>query len=83
MFWIVGGGAVIRALLRGYEDPWLVALDSQFRHFEWEGFCFWDLIMPLFLFMIGVSMFQCPTRLPSGLNAARVGGEYLATCYSG
>ena len=29
---------------------------TQFRHVQWEGFVFWDLIMPLFMFMAGVSM---------------------------
>lgn len=28
----------------------------QFTHESWEGFRFWDLIMPLFLFMAGASM---------------------------
>ena len=28
----------------------------QFDHEVWEGFRFWDLVMPLFLFMTGVSM---------------------------
>lgn len=29
---------------------------SQFSHVQWEGFAFWDIIMPLFMFMAGVSM---------------------------
>ena len=56
MFWIVGGGEVLRALLKGSSNPWLLALDAQFTHFEWEGFHFYDLIMPLFLFMIGAAL---------------------------
>lgn len=36
--------------------PWLHALAYQFDHEVWEGFRFWDLIMPLFLFMAGTSM---------------------------
>ena len=28
----------------------------QFEHVAWEGFAFWDIIMPLFMFMAGASM---------------------------
>lgn len=35
---------------------WLNAVLYQFDHEIWNGFRFWDLIMPLFLFMTGVSM---------------------------
>ena len=73
MFWIVGGGQVLRALLRGTSNPWLAALDQQFTHFEWEGFRFYDLIMPLFLFMIGVSMpYSFASRLNRGHSRWRV-----------
>lgn len=78
MFWIVGGGAVVQALLRGADSPWLVALDGQFKHFEWEGFGFWDLIMPLFLFMIGVSMpYSFAKRLERGQSKCRILGHVL------
>ena len=35
---------------------WLAPIVYQFDHEIWEGFRFWDLIMPLFLFMAGASM---------------------------
>jgi predicted acyltransferase len=31
-------------------------LASKFHHVPWEGFVFWDIIMPLFMFMAGASM---------------------------
>jgi predicted acyltransferase len=31
-------------------------ISSQFSHVEWEGFCFYDLIFPLFVFITGVSI---------------------------
>lgn len=31
-------------------------LNVQMRHVEWEGFTTWDLIMPLFMFMSGVTI---------------------------
>lgn len=35
---------------------WLDPILHQFEHEAWVGFRFWDLIMPLFLFMAGASM---------------------------
>lgn len=35
---------------------WLDPVMSQFTHVNWEGFSAWDLVMPLFMFMAGVSM---------------------------
>lgn len=35
---------------------WLQPLMRQFDHVAWEGFAFWDLVMPLFMFMAGVSI---------------------------
>lgn len=56
MFWITGGeGAVgaVAALCGG----WVAALFGiQLDHAEWEGFRFYDLIFPMFLFLIGVSI---------------------------
>lgn len=42
----------------GYQTelPWLNDILYHFEHAEWEGFRFWDLVMPLFLFMTGASM---------------------------
>ncbi len=78
MFWIVGGGAVLRALLKGSGDPWLSALDVQLTHFPWEGFHFFDLIMPLFLFMIGVSMpFSFAKRLDRGQTRRQIFGHVV------
>lgn len=36
--------------------PWLNSILFQFDHEVWNGFRFWDLIMPLFLFMTGAAM---------------------------
>lgn len=36
--------------------PWADAILYQLDHEVWEGFRFWDLVMPLFLFMTGASM---------------------------
>jgi predicted acyltransferase len=73
MFWIVGGSEVVRALVAGSTNPWLVALGGQFEHYPWDGFCFFDLIMPLFLFMIGVSMpYSFAKRLERGQGRGQI-----------
>ena len=67
MFWIIGGGQVLHALAGGAADPRLSAVAGQFTHVEWAGFRFYDLIMPLFLFMIGVALpFSFAKRLGTG-----------------
>lgn len=38
------------------DAPWMNAILYQLDHEVWVGFRFWDLIMPLFLFMSGVSL---------------------------
>ena len=32
------------------------ALFGQITHVPWQGFCFWDIIMPLFMFMSGITI---------------------------
>ena len=56
MFWIVGGKAVVLSLIALFVDPIPKWLEDQFRHPEWIGLSGWDLIMPLFLFIVGTSM---------------------------
>lgn len=53
MFWIVGGDAFIVSVLALIDRPWSKALTLQWEHVEWEGFRFYDLIFPLFLFLVG------------------------------
>jgi predicted acyltransferase len=60
MFWITGGQPLFLALsaLLLMKFPGVhEALDHQFHHVLWgERLVFWDLIMPLFLFIVGASM---------------------------
>lgn len=53
MFWIIGGDALILSLLALIDRPWSQTLALQWKHVEWEGFRFYDLIFPLFLFLVG------------------------------
>lgn len=54
MFWIIGGSAVARAVFQN-DDPtsWGSRFSTQFEHVAWEGFRFYDLIFPLFIFLVG------------------------------
>ena len=54
MFWIVGGDEIARALGKWWGTPEGRRFADQFEHVEWEGFRFYDLIFPLFLFLVGV-----------------------------
>ena len=54
MFWIVGGDDIAKALAKWWDTPWSEKLAEQFEHVAWEGFRFYDLIFPLFLFTVGV-----------------------------
>lgn len=54
MFWIIGGDAFFRALGRWYGEPLEAVTERQLEHVAWEGFVFYDLIFPLFLFLVGV-----------------------------
>jgi predicted acyltransferase len=56
MFWIIGGQQVLVALLHLFVSPTPAWLQAQLDHTLWEGFTAWDLIMPLFLFIVGAAM---------------------------
>jgi predicted acyltransferase len=56
LFFLVAFEQAIRSTHRAAGAPWLDNLMWMFRHVDWEGFSPWDLVMPLFLFMAGVSI---------------------------
>lgn len=56
MFWIVGAGSLVGALERMTDNSLVRAIANQLEHAEWAGFRFYDLIFPLFLFIVGVSL---------------------------
>src|SRR5687767_13182409 len=56
MFWIIGADAVVRALEAFAPNPFTRVAATQLEHVEWEGFRFYDLIFPLFVFLVGVSL---------------------------
>ena len=55
MLWIIGGGDVIIALAKAYPNSFFNTLAEHFDH-QWGKFHFYDIIMPLFMFIVGVVM---------------------------
>jgi predicted acyltransferase len=73
MFWIIGGDAVCRTLPAIADAPWARFLAGQVEHRPWAGFTFYDLIFPLFLFIIGaVFPFSLLRRIERGERPSRV-----------
>src|SRR6185436_4921267 len=54
MFFIVGVEQFIDALSKMF--PMEPTIESRLQHAPWAGFHFYDLIFPLFAFIIGVSL---------------------------
>ncbi|HVU56263.1 MAG TPA: DUF5009 domain-containing protein, partial [Puia sp.] len=55
MFWIIGGEEIFHSLAKITGSPFWETLSNQFDHPAWNGFHFYDLIFPLFLFIAGVA----------------------------
>ena len=55
MFWILGADSFVYALHETSDNPVTKTLATQLDHAEWQGFHFYDLIFPLFVFIMGVS----------------------------
>src|SRR4051794_5454812 len=76
MFWIIGGDRLalaILALIPESRAPWIDQAKMQFAHVKWEGFHFYDLIMPLFLFVVGAAMpFSFARRAELGHSKSRM-----------
>lgn len=73
MFWITGGDALVYHLSKALPVPLTLALANQFRHVEWEGFHFYDLIFPLFVFIVGLVLpFSLTRRLEAGASRRKL-----------
>jgi predicted acyltransferase len=73
MIWIVGAEAVGAAIGHVRGGPVYGLFAAQFDHVDWVGFHFYDLIFPLFVFMVGVSITYSLRRLVAeGGRAAAV-----------
>lgn len=55
MIWIMGLGGLIEKFAKTKNTPFWNIVAYHFEHPYWDGFAFWDLIFPLFMFLVGVS----------------------------
>jgi predicted acyltransferase len=55
MFWIMGGESIFVGLASLTGWPVLTWWAGQLDHVKWNGFHFYDMIFPLFLFIAGIS----------------------------
>jgi predicted acyltransferase len=73
MFWIIGADWLAHSIGKISDHPVVRLVSSQLEHKDWEGFAFYDLIFPLFVFIVGVStVFSMEKNMAEGGRAAAV-----------
>jgi predicted acyltransferase len=85
MFWIIGGRELVLGALLFLHKPipeWATRIQQQLDHSRWEGFTFYDLIMPLFLFVVGAVMpFSFSRRSEIGHSKLRLFFKILTRAF--
>lgn len=76
MFLLLFLGPVLRALCKVHPDG-TAGLARQLQHVGWEGFVTWDIIMPLFLFLSGITIPFSMARYKEGTTLRPDGKFYL------
>lgn len=56
LFFLVGLETVMHHLAGAIDAPSFHSMMWCFTHVDWEGFSSWDLVMPLFMFMSGITI---------------------------
>ena len=56
LFFLVALGPIVNTIARAANWEWLNNSMWIFHHTEWVGFSPWDMIMPLFMFMSGITI---------------------------
>ena len=56
LFFLMAVGPLVRRLIKTLDIAWLNDCYWLFDHAAWEGFSPWDIIMPLFIFMTGITI---------------------------
>jgi predicted acyltransferase len=74
MFWIAGGEGIVEAGAHWTSWEHKDRVAEQWQHVDWAGFRFYDLIFPLFLFLVGVV-------LPFSLGKLRQQGQPAKAIY--
>lgn len=68
MFWIIGGTEILMGLGKIIHRPCFDKFLEQFHHVPWQGLHFYDVIWPLFMFIMGAA-------IPLSLAKRRAKGE--------
>ena len=69
MFWIMGAEEIVNTLAKATGNSFWNGFANQLTHPDWNGFHFYDLIFPLFLFMAGVATpYSVGRELQKGKN---------------
>ncbi len=68
MFWITGGTSILFGLGKVIQRPFFDKFLEQFDHVPWQGLHLYDLIWPLFMFIMGAA-------IPLGVAKRRARGE--------
>jgi predicted acyltransferase len=67
MFWIIGGQGIFIGLAKVWPGRFSTAVVQQLHHVPWQGLHCFDVIWPLFMFMVGVSLpFSLSKRKSNG-----------------
>mgnify|MGYP000895437661 CR=1 FL=1 len=56
MFLLVGLAPIFSAIPKVHETPFFRWLALQMTHPEWQGFTIYDIVFPMFIFIVGVAM---------------------------
>lgn len=56
MFWIIGGQEIIKGMAQVFPGKLSELAVLQLEHVRWQGLHCYDVIWPLFMFMVGVSL---------------------------
>jgi predicted acyltransferase len=74
MFWIIGGAELFAEIAKRIDNRYVTAVtDNLSKHVKWEGIHWHDMIFPLFLFIIGVTLpFSLGRRMEQGTPRAEL-----------
>jgi len=56
MFFLVGFAGIFKALPDLSDNAFFLWMANQCEHPEWQGFTAWDVIFPMFIFIVGAAM---------------------------
>lgn len=74
MLWIMGLGELILKFAKTKHTAFWNTVTYHFDHPYWNGFAFWDLIFPLFMFLAGVSSVY---SIDNGLEKGKTKSQLL------